>query len=118
MYIARREPVSVIHPTRALSPAAPTATVAASPGSGDVVSIHFQVSERATRADAAPPNPLNRATISGIPVISTLTAIMYPISEPIRIPAMISVHPTIPSGRKFMSTIVVTTAVAIPSIPN
>ncbi len=76
LYIASSEPVSVIHPTSADSPAATIATVAPNPGSGDVFSIHFQVSDRATNADAAPPNPLNRATISGIPVISTLTAMI------------------------------------------
>ena len=117
LYIAKRDPVSVIQPTNAESPAATIATVAPRPGSGEVVSIHFHVSDSATSADAAPPKPLNSATNSGIPVISTLTAMMYPISEPIRIPEPIKVHPTIPSGRKFMCTIVVTTAIAIPSIP-
>ncbi len=109
--------MSVIHPTNADSPAATIATVAPNPGAGDAVSIHFHVSDRATSADAAPPNPLNRATISGIPVISTFTAMMYPITEPISIPEPINVQPTIPSGKKFMSMIVVTTAIAIPSIP-
>ena len=76
LYIASKEPVSVIQPTREDKPTATTVTVAASPGSGDVFSIHSQASESATRADAAPPKPLNKATISGIPVISTLAAMV------------------------------------------
>ena len=99
LYIASNEPVNVIQPTKADNPAAITATVVASPGSGEVFSIHFHVSESATNADAAPPNPLNKATSSGIPVISTRLAMMKPIDEPINRPAPIIVHPTIPSGR-------------------
>ncbi len=76
LYIASKEPESVIQPTNAERPAATIATVAPRPGSGEVVSIHFHVSDSATSAEAAPPKPLNRATISGIPVISTLTAIV------------------------------------------
>ena len=60
LYIASREPVNVIQPTNADSPAATIATVAPRPGSGEVVSIHSQVSESATNAEAAPPKPLNR----------------------------------------------------------
>ena len=58
--MASKEPVSVIHPTRAESPAATTTTCSVKPvGSANVgSSMYFHVSERATRADAAPPNPL------------------------------------------------------------
>ena len=117
LYIASKDPVNVIHPTKADNPAATMVTVAPKPGDGAVVSIHFQHSESATSADAAPPNPLKRATISGIPVISTFTAIMYPIIEPTAIPATIRVQLIIPSWPKFMSAIVVITATNIPNIP-
>ncbi len=75
LYIARIEPVKVIHPTKADSPAATIVTLSSSPVGKFAPSIYFHNSERATRADAAPPKPLNKATNSGIPVISTFTAI-------------------------------------------
>ena len=74
LYIARREPVSVIQPTKADRPAATIVTVSSRPVGIVPPSMYFWISERATSADAAPPNPLNNATSSGIPVISTRTA--------------------------------------------
>ena len=79
--------------------------------------MYLHVSDSATNADAAPPNPLNNATNSGIPVISTFTAITYPISEPMNSPAIISVHCASVSA-SCMSIIVVTTATNIPIAPN
>ena len=73
-------------------------------------------SESATKAEAAPPKPLNNATNSGIPVISTLTAIQYPIAEPRNIPAMISIH-SAPPSKCILNTVVIT-ATNIPSAPN
>ena len=44
----------------------------------------------ATRTEASPPNPLNRATNSGIEVIWILMANQIPIEEPRRNPARMS----------------------------
>ena len=98
--IARREPVSVIHPTSADKPAATMMTVISSWSVGTLEgsSMYLHTSERATSADAAPPNPLKRATSSGIPVISTRMAIHSPMSEPMTRPAPMSTH-SIPSPR-------------------
>jgi len=76
--IAKIEPVRVIQPTRAESPAATIKTSNSNPegSNNSSFSIYFHDSDRATKADAAPPNPLNKATNSGIPVISTLTAMI------------------------------------------
>ena len=78
MNIAKIEPVRVIHPTKADRPAATIKTSNSNPEGSNKssFSIYFHDSDSATKADAAPPNPLNSATNSGIPVISTLTAIM------------------------------------------
>ena len=116
--MAKSEPVSVIHPTRAESPAATTITCKVRPvGSASVgSSMYFHVSERATRADAAPPNPLNKATSSGMPVISTLMAMMMPITEPTRSPAMMSSQ-FIPPAESCISMTVVMTATSIPMAP-
>ena len=43
-----------------------------------------------TKTDDKPPTPLNRATISGIEVISTFFAAIPPIKPPTTIPAIIS----------------------------
>ena len=115
--IASNEPVSVIQPTSADSPAATMVTVSCKPVGNAVPSIYLHVSDRATNADAAPPKPLNNATSSGIPVISTFTAIQYPIDEPIISPAIINVHSASPSAN-CISSIVVTTATSIPIAPN
>ena len=71
LYIASNEPVSVIQPTSADRPAATMMTVISRfpVGMFDESSIYLQTSDKATSADAAPPNPLNSATSSGIPVI-------------------------------------------------
>ena len=53
----------------------------------------FQSSAPATSADAAPPKPLSRATICGMPVIGYLIAISPPTTAPM--PAAI---PTITSA--------------------
>ena len=42
-----------------------------------------------TNSDAAPPKPLNSATISGIAVIATARAAMAPMAPPTTIPAAI-----------------------------
>ena len=47
-------------------------------------------SDQAIKNVAKPPNPLNKATISGIEVIFTLRAIIEPIIAPIEIPIKIS----------------------------
>ena len=97
--IARMEPVSVIHPTSADKPAATIMTVNSSCSIwvwSEVPSMNLQISERATSADAAPPKPLNKATSSGIPVISTRIAIQSPMREPITSPAPMRTH-SIPS---------------------
>ena len=78
-------------------------------------SMYFHDSDKATRADAAPPNPLNNATSSGIPVISTRTAIMIPITEPTTSPAIIRVHSAPPAA--CILTTVVMTATNIPRAP-
>ena len=113
------EPVRVIQPTSADSPAATIMTVNSSVPSTSTslgVSMNLQISESATRADAAPPNPLKRATSSGIPVISTRTAIHRPMSDPITSPEPMRTH-SIPSPRP-ICRIVVTTATSIPSAPS
>ena len=62
-----------------------SATVPVAPAS--TVSSHCV--ETATRAEAAPPKPLNRATISGICVICTRTAQNQPTTEPTTSPPRI-----------------------------
>ncbi len=115
--MASRDPVSVIQPTSAERPAATIVTVSCSPTGNAAPSIYLQVSDKATNAEAAPPKPLNNATNSGIPVISTLTAIQYPINEPVTKPAMIRVHSASASA-SCMSSMVVRTATNIPSAPS
>ena len=117
--IASKDPVRVIQPTNAESPAATTMTSSSRPvGISSVSSsIYFQDSDRATKADAAPPNPLNKATISGIPVISTRTAITQPIKPPKSNPLPIKIQPSIPSPSSICRT-VVRTATSIPIAPN
>ena len=115
--MARMEPVRVIHPTSAERPAASMMTCSVNPsGTTAESSMYFHVSERATRAEAAPPNPLNKATSSGIPVISTLMAMMIPITEPTTRPAMMSSQ-FMPPDASCMSTMVVNTATSIPMAP-
>ena len=116
LYIAKMLPVKVTQPTSAERPAARTVTCSSSP-SGTVLasSSHRHVSDSATSADAAPPKPLNSATISGIPVISTRTAMMYPIPPPRRMPPAISAH-SIPVVNPICNT-VVRTATSIPMAP-
>ncbi len=116
--IARMDPVRVIQPTRAESPAAIMMTVSSSCSiapESEVPSMNLQISESATSADAAPPNPLNNATSSGIPVISTRIAIHKPIKDPITRPEPIKTH-SIPSPSPICS-MVVTTATSIPKAP-
>ncbi len=73
-------------------------------------------SDRPTKADAAPPNPLNKATNSGISVISTLVAINTPINPPITNPEIINSSPNISSETIF--AIVTKTARNIPYAPS
>ena len=116
--IARMEPVKVIQPTKADNPAATMMTWRVRPVGRVSVgsSMYFHVSERATSAEAAPPNPLKRATSSGIPVISTFTAMTIPINEPRARPATINSHCK-PPFDNCMSTTVVMTATSIPIAP-
>ena len=69
-----------------------------------------QYSAIATTADAKPPEPLNSATISGMPVIGTRLAAIRPISPPTTKPAMM-IGQSIPA----LLTSVVTTAINIPT---
>ena len=89
--IASKLPVKVTQPTKAESPIAIHATLSSNQPKSlhSPLSINLKTSEAATRALAAPPKPLKRATISGIPVICTLTAITYPIKAPNPSPAPI-----------------------------
>ncbi|CAI8306688.1 MAG: Uncharacterised protein [Euryarchaeota archaeon UBA443] len=116
--IARMEPVRVIQPTSAERPAATMITVNSSSWVGTFAgsSTYFQISESATNADAAPPNPLNKATSSGIPVISTRIAIQRPMREPITRPEPIRTH-SIPSPSPICRMVVIT-ATSIPSAPS
>ena len=117
--IASNDPVRVIQPTNADSPAATIITSNSKPVGNSSVSssMYFQDSERATKADAAPPKPLNKATISGIPVISTRTAMIQPINAPRSKPLPIKIQPSIPSPNSICRT-VVRTATNIPMAPN
>ncbi len=89
--MASKLPVRVTHPTKADSPIAIQATYNSRPSGRSFSLILLNTSDAATSALAAPPNPLNKATISGIPVICTLTAIRYPINPPIASPATIRI---------------------------
>jgi len=75
-------------------------------------------SEAATSAEAAPPNPLNNATISGMEVISTRLAITAPTMDPTANPAMISGHPRTPPSAPCMRTTVMITASSMPIEPS
>ena len=70
--------------------------------------IKRQNSDHAIKNVANPPNPLKRATISGIDVILTFNAINEPTNAPIDIPIMIS------SGLKIFIS-VTDTAISIAS---
>ena len=87
--MANKLPLRVTQPTNAESPIAVHATCNSNPLGRSFSLILLNTSEAATRALAAPPKPLKSATISGIPVICTLTAIKYPIEAPIANPAPI-----------------------------
>ncbi len=117
--IASNEPVRVIQPTNAESPAATTTTSNSNPvgNNNSSDSMYFQDSDKATKADAAPPKPLNNATISGIPVISTRIAMYNPIREPKSKPEPIRIQPSIPSPNCISAT-VVRTATSIPIAPS
>ena len=70
-------------------------------------------SAQPTNKLANPPNPLKRATNSGIPVILTDFAVKIPINAPIRIQRTSHLYPRIFSFSK-----VTTTATIIPSEEN
>jgi hypothetical protein len=66
-----------------------------------------------TNNDAAPPRPLNNATISGIEVIATARAATAPMAPPTNIPATIQVKSTMPWSSK-----AATMATSIPRAEN
>ena len=78
--------------------------VASNPGS----MTSSQMIEEATSAEAPPPKPLNSATISGMLVISTLSAATPPTNPPMTSPAMIQRKSTSPRSSR-----VVTMAISI-----
>ena len=117
--MATKEPVRVIHPTRPESPIAIQIAqrLSISVGTSPVL-ILAKTSDSATNALAAPPKPLNIATNSGIPVISTLTAIQAPMTEPRTRPPTNSSQPIIPFPDACILTRVVITAKSIPAEPS
>ncbi len=89
---AIRLPLKVTAPTstdrKAVTPAsAPRSSPGVPARPGSTISSHRI--EQATSAEAPPPKPLNRATISGIAVISTLSAATVPTRPPTMRPVMI-----------------------------
>ena len=88
----------------------------------EALAVMFHSSAPPTSIDAAPPKPLSKATICGIPVIGYLMAITAPMPPPIR-PAM----PNITSGHAPWAARLCTTgfskqaatiAIAIPAAPK
>src|SRR5829696_702142 len=78
------------------------------------------IAETATSAAAAPPTPLNAATICGIAVIWTLWAATAPITDPTRTPAPISTAPSVlcMSATKIVATSAITMPTAAMVFPE
>ena len=107
----------MMQPTIPESPIATQTAYNSTPASGIFPCCNLpRTSERATNADAPPPNPLNRATSSGIPVISTLVAIRAPMMAPMARPPTINSQPMMPSDCILAS--VTRTARNIPIAPS
>ena len=84
--MATIEPVKVIAPTNTDTTIDTTATRSEPPASGN------SATPRATSSEDMPPQPLNRATVSGMEVIGTRCAVMAPRIPPARVPAMIQIQ--------------------------
>ncbi len=82
--IATIEPVKVIEPTK-------TDTTIDTSATGPVASraIGSKAAAKATSNDDMPPQPLNRATVSGIDVIGTRWAVITPRTPPTMLPPTI-----------------------------
>ena len=75
-----------------------------------------QYSAIATTAEARPPEPLNRATISGMPVIGTFLAAYKPIKPPTTNPAMITPK-LMPASLTSVTTIAINMPTAATMLP-
>ena len=64
----------------------------------------FQSSAPATSAEAAPPKPLSRATICGMPVIGYFSAIQAPMTEPMAAAIPTITRPPEPTARSRSTT--------------
>jgi hypothetical protein len=82
---ATRLPQKVTAPIRPVSAVAIANWVQGGSGLSATLAaaVAFQSSAPATKVEAAPPKPLSRATICGMPVIGYLTAIRAPTAAPI-----------------------------------
>ena len=105
---ATSEPVSVTMPMSAVSAAATANWSSTRPSS-----TTSRNDAPATSTEAPPPNPLNRATSCGIPVICTRTARTAPIAEPTTRPATSTRKSTIDRSSR-----VARTATSIPDAPS
>ena len=105
---ATSEPVRVTMPMSAVSAAATASWSSTRP-----LSTTSRNDAPATSTDAPPPNPLNRATSCGIPVIRTRTARTAPIAEPTTSPASSTRKSTIDRSSRVAST-----ATSIPEAPS
>ena len=88
---ATTEPVKVIAPTAIVSPPVNVEN-ASKPSSTCALLANSAI---ATKSEERPPKPLNKATSSGIPVISTFLDHMAPIIPPTTIPAITTIYPII-----------------------
>ncbi len=94
--IATIEPLKVMAPTNTETAIDTRATMSASPASK-------RATPTATSREAMPPQPLNRATVSGMAVIGTRRAVTRPASPPAALPAAIHSQ-AIGSGRISISS--------------
>ena len=93
--MATIEPLKVMAPTNTETAIDTRATMSASP-------VSKMATPMATSREAMPPQPLNRATVSGMAVIGTRRAVSRPARPPAALPAVIQSQ-AIGSGRIWIS---------------
>ena len=86
--MATTEPLKVIAPTNTDTTIEMPATKAPVP-SPSLPASGSRATPRATNREDIPPQPLNRATVSGMAVIGTFCEVMVPRTPPTRVPPMI-----------------------------
>ena len=86
--MATTEPLKVIAPTNTDTTIEMASTRTPLP-SPSLPAAGTRATPRATSSEDMPPQPLNRATVSGMAVIGTFCEVMAPSKPPTRVPTMI-----------------------------